>query len=121
MSDAERRGYLRGLKDARRLVAESFESQGDTDGKGVYRVVMTRTLKFYVEMEADSLDDAIEQCEIRVSVNENGELKVPDYGTKGSIRDSITEHGILDRGNDEVVYDECEDVSDQYEEIPDGE
>ena len=35
--------------------------------------------------------------------------------------DSITEHGILDRGNDEVVYDECEDVSDQYEEIPDGE
>lgn len=91
--------------------AEIEETEGeieDTEGEGtgqrLFHIAMTRTVTSWVEVRAESLDDAMDMCSIGIGVKENGDLDArSDY-------EDYVENWGADSGNDEIDVDECYEV-----------
>lgn len=75
----------------------------------VFRITMTRNIVTYVDVRAESMEDAMDMCEVGIAVTEDGDLDA-----RSDMKEFV-EHYEATRCEDEIITDSCEEVTDQYD------
>lgn len=75
----------------------------------VFRITMTRTVVTYVDVRAESMEDAMDMCEVGIAVTENGNLDA-----RSDMKEFVEGYEAT-RCEDEIITDSCEEVTDQYD------
>lgn len=97
-----------GAEDIEDDTEEEFDDTEDEGtGRGLYHIAMTRTVTSWVEVRAESLEDAMDMCSIGIGVKENGDLDArSDY-------EGYVENWDAESDNDEIDVDECYEVTEE--------
>lgn len=75
----------------------------------VFRIAMARNIVMYVDVRAESMQDAMEMCEIGISVTEDGDLDAR------SDMEAFVEDYEATRCEDEIIPESCEEVTEEYD------
>lgn len=75
----------------------------------VFRITMTRNIVTYVDVRAESMEDAMDMCEVGIAVTEDGDLDA-----RSDMKEFVEDYEAT-RCEDEIITDSCEEVTDQYD------
>ena len=75
----------------------------------VFRITMSRNIVTYVDVRAESMEDAMDMCEVGIAVTEDGDLDA-----RSDMKEFVEDYEAT-RCEDEIITDSCEEVTDQYD------